>query len=44
MPSGTPAEPLRSTTPEALAHRIESHGGFVVPGVQVLRGIEHGDG
>jgi hypothetical protein len=31
-------EPLRSTTPEALAKRVETHGGFTVPGHLVLRG------
>jgi hypothetical protein len=31
-------EPLRSTTPQALADRIETHGGFVVPGRSV-RGV-----
>jgi hypothetical protein len=31
-------QPLRATTPEALAERIETHGGFSVPGHQILRG------
>jgi hypothetical protein len=31
-------EPLRSSTPQALADRIASHGGFSVPGHRVLRG------
>ena len=30
-------EPLTATTPEALAERIRTHGGLLVPGDQVLR-------
>ena len=37
-------EPLRSATPEALAERVRTHGGFVVPGKQVLMGLEHPNG
>jgi hypothetical protein len=37
-------EPLRSATPEALAERARTHGGFVVPGAQVLKALEDLDG
>ena len=37
-------EPLRSATPEALAERARTHGGFVVPGSQVLQGLEDPNG
>ena len=32
-------EPLTATTPGALVSRIETHGGFFVPGDEVLRGL-----
>jgi len=32
--------PLRSVTPEALAERMKSHGGFTVPGRVVLDSLE----
>ena len=35
-------EPLTASTPEALAERIETHGGFFVPGDEALRGLGSG--
>jgi len=37
-------EPLTATTPEALAERIRTHGGFLVPGAEVLRDLRSADG
>lgn len=37
-------EPLTATTPEVLAERMKTHGGFLVPGAEVMKGLEATDG
>jgi hypothetical protein len=37
-------EPLTAATPEALAERAMTHGGFFVPGTEVLRALDVTDG
>lgn len=32
--------PLRTATPEALAERMQSHGGFLIDGREALKGLE----
>ena len=37
-------EPLISVTPQSLAERLHIRGGFIVPGAEVLKGLEATDG